>query len=111
MGRIVLVPVIPEKEHVFCVDCKHSSGGNFIFTWWKRWTKSNDLLCTRNTADNSKIDIVSGKIIKSSTRPTDCGQSRDSNYGCGVNGVYWVPYKKKHLLAYLKRSGNEGESK
>lgn len=107
----VLVDANTKKEHVFCVDCKYSTGNGFFSTWVLRWTKSNDLLCSKSSVETSKVDLISGKVIKSSSRATPCRQCRENSYICGVNGKYWTPYNKNKMFIYLKRIGNEGETK
>ncbi len=107
----VLVDPNTDKELVFCVDCKYSKGNGFFSTWFLRWTKSDDLLCGRSSIETSKVDLISGKIIKSATRANGCRQCRESSYNCGENGKHWTPYNKNKMFIYLKRVGNEGDTK
>jgi hypothetical protein len=106
-----LVQAGTDKEHVFCVDCKYSVGNGFFSTWFLRWTKSDDLLCGKTVSSNSRVDLITGKIIKSASRANGCRQCRESSYNCGEKGIYWVPYNKNKMFIYLKRIGNEGETK
>lgn len=104
------VVVETNDDNVFCVDCKYSTGGNFLLTWWDRLTKSADMECTKDAMVRSRVNLITGKIIMIKTNQPLCREQRDSNYQCGEKGRYWVPYNKHKMFLYLKRTGNNDQS-
>lgn len=110
MSNGLLVDTKPDQDHVFCVDCKFSTGGNFVSTWWMRLTKSNSMNCLKSVMDNSKTDLITGKVIRPKITIHSCYTCRNSSYRCGEQGKQWVPYNKHKLFQYLKRTGGEDES-
>lgn len=105
----LLVENNPDKDRVFCVDCKFSTGGNFVSTWWMRLAKNNEMKCLKSVKDYSKTDLITGKIIPRISVQS-CYTCRSTSFHCGEQGKQWVPYNKNKLFQYLKRTGNEGET-
>lgn len=95
------------EEHVFCVDCKYSTGSNFLSTWWMRLIKSEKLRCTKNVQQRSETNLITGKTIVIRAENPYCTRQRDSNYNCGEKGRDWVPYNKHKMFLYIKRTGND----
>lgn len=91
------------KDHVFCVDCKHSQGSNRFMTWWKRLTKSDTLMCSYDSEVKARTNLITGKIFKTKPRLRLCEQNRSADYRCGEEGKHWSPYDKHKLFIYLKR--------
>ena len=105
-----MVVVEANDDNVFCVDCKHSAGGNFLLTWWKRLTKNADMECTKDVMVSSKTNLITGKIIVIKSNLPLCRDRRDSSYQCGEKGRDWVPYSKHKMFLYIKRTGNNDQT-